>query len=260
MIARKLGRCAPGPQAQEVPPLRAIRAMLPPLPKPPPFMCWTSNVSGPFDVLGNDKIGDCAIVAPAQLMRVATSVCGAERKPTLAAVEATYSAVSGYNPMDPSTDNGCVVTDVLARWKGDGLQLDGGLPDKLLGYIALNPHDLDELRWGICWFGGIYCGWNLPELALNATRYWRMSQNPADMKIAGGHATACCTYSEAGFDQITWGEFMLATPNFTPAFLEEAYVPVMADWMMPSGTTPSGFSRVELEDRIKALAAAAATA
>lgn len=257
MADRKFGRIPSGHFARRVPRLR-LRALVENLGTPPAHMSWTPAVSGPFDVLGNNTFGNCAIVAPGQIARVATANAGAERKPSLNPILRTYSKVGGYKPGDASTDNGCRMTDVLSAWKGDGLELFEDAPaDKILGYVALNPLDLDELRWSICWFGAIYNGWNLPAAADSDDREWTLNVPPDGLKIIGGHATACSTYGPEGFDQITWGEFRLAHDDFTQRFLEEAYAVVLEDWKLPTGLTPSGLSAQDVEDHIKRLAAAA---
>lgn len=259
MAARKFGRIPSGQLARRVPKLR-LRSLVEGLGTPPDHMCWTAAVSGPFDVLGNDTVGDCAIVAPAQLARVCSANAGAERKPALDAVLATYSAVSGYKPGDDSTDLGCSMSDVLGRWKNTGLALfDSASADKIIGSVRLNPLDLDELRWAICWFGGIYNGFDLPAAADSDNPKWTLNVPADGLNVLGGHATACCAYGPEGFDQITWGAFRLAEPDFVTRFLSEAYAVVLEDWRLPTGMTPSGLAASDIEDRIKRLAAAAHT-
>ena len=53
-----------------------------------------------------------------------------------------YSAVGGYVPGDPGTDQGCVMADVLAYLKRHGMTDTNGKVHKVLGYAALgNPAD-----------------------------------------------------------------------------------------------------------------------
>lgn len=253
---RRLGLLPPGPRAQEVPPLSAALKAMAPLPQPSRHMSWTAAVSGPFEVLGNNDYGNCAVVAAAQLSRIATAVCGVERKPLLSGVMSEYEAF-GFDPARPEqTDLGVRLTDLLERWKNVGLRLANGAPDKLLGYLAIDWRNPEEMRWAISWFCGLIFGQNIPHGAVSDNPYWNLKMDAAALEPAGGHATACASYGPEGYTQITWGGFRVETPDFMQKFCFECYAPIMADWTMPSGLIPSGITCDEAEARIRALAAA----
>lgn len=224
---------------------------------PPAAISWATGLTG-LDMLGNDQVGDCAIVGPANLARVATSACGHERIPLLAPVLQSYAEVSGWRKDDPATDTGCVMTNVLERWKGVGLDFFGdGTKDRIEGYLALNPKDTDELKWAICWFGGVLFGFDLPVLCQDDKADWAVPPPGPQQAIWGGHCTAASSYGLEGFHEMTWATFKRTTDDFVRTYAAEAYVVVMKDWEMPSGLTPAGTSRVQMQDQIRRLASAA---
>lgn len=259
MLPYMLGRRAPTKAAAEVPALATVHDAMGGLPHDPnPAHCWTALISSAYEMLGNDEVGDCGIVGPAQIIRTATAANGQEIIPTTAAVMAEYSAISGYSPANPASDVGVYLTDVLERWKAVGLDVDGsGRKHKILGYLKLDPRNRAELEWSTIWFGACLLGHNLTKQAMSDPITWEVTTNPADQVIVGGHCTAAFRFTVPGLDNLTWGQFRLARPAFDNLFLEEAYAVLPEDWVLPQGLAPSGFSRAELEDRLKNLASLA---
>ena len=59
-----------------------------------------------LDILGNDTAGDCVIAAAMHYAQVETANTGNPLTPNAALTLATYSAITGYDPNDPNTDQG----------------------------------------------------------------------------------------------------------------------------------------------------------
>jgi len=260
MLPYKLGRLEPTKAALEVPTFAAVHQAMGMLPaEPVAGPSWTRAISSAFDMLKNDEIGDCGMVGPAQIIRVTSANAGREIIPTAPAVVAEYSALSGYTPANPDSDVGLVLTDVLQKWKSDGLDIDGsGRKHKILGYLALNPKNRTELEWAINLFGAVLQGHTLTQLAMTDPVYWEVTPNKVDQTPVGRHCTAAFSFNVAGTDNVTWGQFRLARPAFDALFLDESYAVLTEDWALPDGIAPSGFSTGELEDRLKNQAALAA--
>jgi hypothetical protein len=60
-----------------------------------------------------------------------SSLAGAPNVPTTDQVLAEYTKLTGFNPADPSTDNGAVESDTLQSWKTSGL-----FGKNLLGFVT----------------------------------------------------------------------------------------------------------------------------
>src|ERR1700730_16198810 len=70
-----------------------------------------------WPMYGNDRLSDCACAAPGHMMEVFTDqVDGSARTLSDNDIIALYET-QGYNPADPSTDQGCNMLDVLKAWR-----------------------------------------------------------------------------------------------------------------------------------------------
>jgi hypothetical protein len=191
----------------------------------------------------NDAIGDCtcADVGHAEQLfshfGAGTTVTVTEND-----VLAVYKTVGGYVPGDPSTDNGCVIQDVLTYWRKRGVA-----GHKILAFFQVNHRDTTELK-ACCWlFGGVTLGVNLPKSAMqqfNAGQPWdykRFSSN----KILGGHDIRLVGYDGEWWYVVTWGAVQKVTTAWLMKFVEEAWSEADDEWIKLS-TAPNGISKSAL--------------
>jgi hypothetical protein len=134
-----------------------LRASLP----TPPSSCDFSSKAGAADrdVYGNDALGDCVVASRYHGIAAATGNAGTPFHATLAAIIKDYSAISGYVPGDPSTDNGCVESDAQTYWGTHGYA-NGTKP---LGAISVNAANKAELMAAIYLFEGADICMELPD-------------------------------------------------------------------------------------------------
>jgi hypothetical protein len=107
-----------------------------PLPKAPASCDYSKPaITVLREVLLNDQLGDCVIAAGYHFVATATGNAGDLFKVTDGQVTADYSAIGGYVPGRPSTDNGCDEITALNYWT------EHGFADrtKLLGWLAVDP-------------------------------------------------------------------------------------------------------------------------
>ena len=136
----KLGRL-PAARNPLVPRLRAV---LPNLPPAPDVVNWWATVPA-WQMLGNDSCGDCVFAALGHAIMAMSSYTKAPLYPSADDCLADYSAITGYNPADPSTDNGAVIETVLAYAQKTGLSL-GPAKHKIQAFASVNFADLDEVK------------------------------------------------------------------------------------------------------------------
>lgn len=134
-----------------------LRAALPPT----PASCDLTPKALPClrDVMLNDSLGDCGIAGGYHIVGVETGNAGSLFTATDAQITADYSAIGGYNPNDPSSDRGIILTDALNYWSAHGFA-DG---TKILGYLAIDATSLSELQAAVWLFGNLYLGLELPD-------------------------------------------------------------------------------------------------
>ena len=214
----------------------------PALPEPPTAADWLSEVTD-WPMYGNDEVGDCTIASVGHMIEAFTRYAqGVSVEITEADVMAAYSAISGYVPGDPSTDNGCVIEDVLKYWRTHGI---GG--HKILAYAKVDVTNKTEVEQAIYLFGALNLGVNLPQSAetqFNNGQDWDYVRGSHDL---GGHCVPALGYREDGtVDLITWAKAIGMTEAFWKHFVEEGWIVVTQDRVDAEGNSPSGFSFYQL--------------
>jgi hypothetical protein len=189
-----------------------------------------------LSVLGNDQVGDCAEAAALHLIQAQQANVGNVVTPTTEDAINLYSAVTGYNPNDPSTDQGTVYTDLLTYWKKTGITI-GSTLHKIVGFAALDISSIAQLRYAAYTFGGILLGLNLPAQCENDTSNWNFG---AGLQVAGGHAVPQLGEGSVGGKLDSWGIEIPFSWPFMAAYLDEAYVVVSPDWLSAQQKSPTG--------------------
>jgi hypothetical protein len=210
-------------------------------PVPPSVEYWQKRL-GYWTMAMNDTVGDCTIAAAAHMVMLWSAFSGKEFIPNDAQVIANYSAITGYKPSDPNTDQGAVELDVLNYWRNKGMM---GRP--IEGYAAINIKNQEQIRQAIYLFGGAYIGFNVPQSAMdqfNAGQPWDVVAN--DGGIVGGHAVPVLGYDSQYLYCVTWGSVEKMTPAFWDTYVDEGYVLLSPMWFDARGKTPAGFGVAEL--------------
>lgn len=204
-------------------------------------------------ILGqNDRYGDCACVCPANIILALTTLALVKRRLSDAQILAFYTLVSGFDPNDPSTDNGCVVLDVLLKWHTAGIAYGDGV-DRIDGYANVDFRDHEKVRQIIAFIGPIDLGVNLPNGWMNAAT-WDVST--AGVGIAGGHCITAIGYTEAGPLIVSWGQVFTVTWAAWDQFVMEAHIVLSRDALLASGRNPANVDWTVLEQRMALLRAA----
>ena len=225
------------------------------LPKPPASADWTSKISK-WPMMLNDQLGDCVIAAMGHLTEVFSHYGrGRTLTPSDKTVLKAYEEIGGYNPSDPNSDQGCVVTDALDHWskiKFSGRKIDA--------YAALNPHDRTELSLSTWIFGNVFFGVALPDnwqAAIDAGQPWTDTRLPPDPNM--GHAICAVAYNATGPIVVTWGRLQQCSWAWIEKYADEAYCVLAADWEYHA-TTPAGVDLATLKSDFAALTGKAAAA
>lgn len=185
----------------------------------------------------NDRLGCCTASAAAHMTEVwSTYGEGATQTPTDDDVLRFYELCSGYDPSDPSTDQGAVMQDCLGVWRKTGI---GG--HTIAAFFAIDPHDDAELKAALYLFGGVYVGLDFPNSAMSqfdAGQPWDVVVD--DGGIAGGHCVHLGHDTTSDNLQVTtWGEVQQVTGAFWSKYMIECWAPVSLEWIR-NNTSPEG--------------------
>lgn len=215
----------------------------------PPAANWDARVNA-FGMLGNADWGDCAEAASLHALQAITAAAGSPIVPTDADAIGAYSALTGFDPnagppgKNP-TDQGTVLQDLLDYWRKTGLTV-GGKVHKILAFAQVDHTSPLELRAAIALFGAVIYGIQVPRSAeeeFNAGEPWDYVPGSPNL---GGHAITDERYDQALWYPVTWGREQPATEAFMTAYLQEAWVPILPEWLEANGATPSGLNRATL--------------
>ena len=154
----------------------------------------------------NTELGCCVISHHAHFLANITSQNG-QAKPfiyTDKQIITDYSAVGGYIPGDPFSDQGCDIGTDLTYLQSTGFA-DGS---KLLGSINLDPTSQLALSQSVWITGGVCFGMSMPDAWINPAPQqsgfvWDVAGSPDD---SNGHCFAGFAYpTSQGIAIATWG-------------------------------------------------------
>lgn len=223
------------------------------LPAPPNVIDYSTKVpSWPMYMNGPDPsappqisgtgIGDCTFAYVGHATQAWT--CYANTEVTLpdSAILKGYEDVGGYVLGNSSTDNGCVIQDVLNYWRTTGV---GG--HKIVAFAELkNLTDWTVIKQALDIFGSIDLGINFPAGAMdqfNNGQPWDIV--PGDY-IEGGHCVGLQRWDQTvpnGYAKvITWGQEQAVRLRWWAQYVEEAWVIITQDWLNSKGTTIQGLN------------------
>jgi hypothetical protein len=210
--------------------------------------------SGGLDMLGNDQYGDCAEAGAMHLIQAQTANTGQPLTGTLQQTLDLYSAVTGFNPADPSTDQGTDLLSLLQYWKTTGIMVTdaNGNPvvHKILGWASLDLTSIAQIRYASYIFGGTYLGIRCPQSALADTSNWTYVPNSP---IDGGHCITGVGQGAAGGHVVSWGKSIPFDWGFMAQYFDEGFIVVSEDWVGAQGKSPSGLDLAGLTAAMAAL-------
>ncbi|GAB2695812.1 hypothetical protein [Kitasatospora kifunensis] len=219
------------------------------LPTPPASVDWQSRVAS-WPMFSNDSVGDCTCAAVGHLIEAETTY-GQGTTVTVADqdVLTAYEKVSGYNPADPSTDQGAVIQDVLAYWQKTGMA-----GHKIVAFASVDVSNMTEIKTAINLFGAVDVGFNFPSSAMtqfNAGQEWDVVKGSP---IEGGHCVPVGAYAADGTLMcVTWGAVQKMTAAFWTTYVDEAWVVITQDWLNAKGLDPQGLNLYQLGQDYAAL-------
>lgn len=227
---------------------------------PPAAKNWGTAVAHSWGMLGNDTVSDCAWAGQAHAdMLWAANGDQRNLDITTADVLAAYSAATGYDPANPSTDRGTDLLTALNYWHKTGI--DGETIDV---FTEIDPQNTDHVKLAIALTGCVYVGVQLPRSVEPHSETdipdWMVTPdgNPNnDPNPDAGHCIIYSGYDSGTIDVITWGRQIKATWDFHNAYCDEIYAMVSPDWFDKTGTAPSGLNLSALMDAVAKLGAAA---
>lgn len=210
-------------------------------------------------MFGNNDLSDCTAAGLANTALALGALDGFQPVVDESAVEAFYSATSGYIPGQPATDVGAVLTDVLAYQCRAGFNSGAQLLTGPWGTV--DPFDRNLLALGMETFGTVLAGVALSEADMNRVgQVWDIGTmstgGDPTPGSAGLHCLAAFDYSGLRDGNLvrlaTWGALQPATWRWVERAIREAHVVV---WRPVLATTGANWNGLDYAALVAAAAA-----
>ena len=154
---------------------------------------------------GNDQLGDCVIAWMAHAIGVFTG--NATGTPVIfsqADIIKEYGAIGGYDPSDPSTDQGCDENTALDYWVSTGFIAP---EHKISGFLSIDATNPKECAAAVWLFENLMFGVALPDewthpIAAGSGFTWDVAGDPDPDQ---NHCFGAVSWDEHGVGVETWG-------------------------------------------------------
>jgi hypothetical protein len=239
-MAYKYGRRPP----KNAPALRFASILRSDLPSYPASEDYLANLSG-WQLLGNDKVGDCNAVTWANMRRLVTATLSTENYPTQDQVWQFYQTQNpGFDPNgSPSTDGpGSPMDQGMDIQTGlEYLHANGG-PDgvKVVAFAKVDHTSTEEVEAALAIFGGLWTGITVLDANQQEFSEGKAWTDVSGSAIDGGHAVLSGGYKD-GIKFITWAQETRFAPSFwngvvqgTP-LVEETWVVIWPEHLGTKG-------------------------
>jgi hypothetical protein len=222
---------------------------------PPPVAVQLYTSVKNWGMMLNDQLGDCVAAGAGHRTLQLTTEAGSPFVPADGDVLNFYR-YSGYNPVDPSTDQGWDWLSALKALRKHGI---GG--HKAAAFVNLTPGDPLELREAIALFGNACIGFNLPDWCVpddgsDWTKIPWVDRGPGfPPNPANGHAVLGVGYTPGSIRFVSWATVMSMDAGFYARYNTDAWAVLSLDWIEKNGESPSGFKLAQLQSNLAAITA-----
>lgn len=206
-----------------------------------------------WGMLGNDNYGDCVFAGSAHEHELWTLLGGHEVEFSTESVLGDYSAVTGFDPNDPSTDQGTDMHVAMSYRRKTGIADAAGTRHKIGGYCSLEPGNYTQLLQALSIFDAVAIGIEVPTSAMDQFRAGKPWSVVARTSIEGGHYIPCVARpGQLMLDVVTWGKVQGMTQGFYHKYCDEVYGLFSVETLQ-NGKSPEGFSLADFKNAVQTL-------
>lgn len=228
--------------------LRLARYMTAALAAPPASVDWSKGVAQ-FGMMKNDTLGCCTIAGVGHALQIWSANIGDEITVPDSVILSYYEEWDGYDPSDPSTDQGGIELDVLNDWQKG--QFNG---HELIAFADPTVSNMTEVEQAIALFGGLYIGLSVTAGVMandnDPTIPWDVTPQAS---IDGGHCVYVTGYDATYIYFISWGQIYKMTRKYWATYVDEAHALISPDFIAANGLDPAGFNLTQLQADLAAI-------
>jgi hypothetical protein len=205
-----------------------------------------------WGMLGNDNYGDCVFAGAGHETMLWNKMGGRDVSFNDASVLSDYSAVTGFNPADPSTDQGTDMEQAAAYRRKVGVVDDKGTRHTIAAYLAIEPGNLEDHLIALYLFEAVGIGILFPSYAMdqfNSGKPWSYKRGGS---IEGGHYIPLVGRRSTYTKLVTWGKCIPMTDAFFRHYNDESIAYVSWE-MMNNNKSQEGFDQQGLLNALNQL-------
>jgi hypothetical protein len=210
------------------------------------------QISLPWDVLGNDKYGDCVWAGAAHETMLWNQEASLAVGFSETSVLSDYSAVTGFVPGQPNTDQGTDMQQAASYRQKVGVVDSNGKRHQVGAYVSITPGDVQEHIAALYLFGAVGLGIRVPTYALQQFQDHKEWNYQPFATIAGGHYIPLVARRNNRFTCVTWGTLQPMTDRFFKHFNDESIAYISPE-MLTNNKSPEGFNLTQLTADLAAL-------
>jgi hypothetical protein len=220
---------------------------------PPPTHFGYERLVKRWGMLGNDIAGDCVFAGTGHEIMLWNAEVGKTVNISDAVALRNYGEFTGYDPNDPSTDQGTYVDEWLSQRRKVGFLDDDGKRHTIGAYLALEPGNIEQLRYADYYFDGVGIGLQFPsqwmDIFQQGGRTWPSLRHP---NYEGGHYVTAVAWRDGRPVIITWGAKVELTVAAYKQNCDEAYAYISPE-KLRNGVDTHGFNMPKLTEFLKSL-------
>lgn len=204
-----------------------------------------------WGMFGNDTYGDCVLAGAAHETIVWNAACGKKVLFTDQNVLSDYSAITGFNPNDPNSDQGTDMKEAASYRRKTGIVDANGVRHTIDAYLSITPGDLTEHYIAMYLFGAVGIGIEFPASAMDQFRKGKTWSVVSKSPIEGGHYLPLVA-KRRSIENVTWGAEQAMTTGFFRKYNDESLVYLSKDALVDR-KSPEGFDYDKLLEYLNAL-------
>lgn len=202
-----------------------------------------------WGVLGNDEYGDC-VWAGAAHETMLWNLYGNRSEQiafTTQGVLSDYSAVTGFSPDIPDSDQGTYTRQALDYRRTTGIVDAQGKRHTIEAYVALEPGNTAQLFQALYIFGTVGIGIQFPDTAMMQFHLNERWHPEPLAQIKGGHYIPAVGRRN-GIHIVTWGQDRIMSKSFYEEYCDEVYVALSTEMLDSLGRSNIGLDITQLRD------------
>src|SRR5665213_1544872 len=223
------------------------------LPEPPDSFGYDSLLPADSGMLGNDAVGDCVIAGAEHETMLWTKFSGTPASFTAQTALADYSAITGYDPNDPSSDQGTDMQAAASYRRKTGVRDASGVLHKVAGYVSIARGALAQHKLAAWLFGAAGGGPQVSRAQVDQFDRGEPWNGPLEVSSAGGHYVPLVGFRDGYLLVVTWGRVQRVSPDFFVANNDES-VAYFSQEFLKADLNPVGFNTAQLQTDLAAIA------